>query len=396
MPGQSLTQIIGGPCLITYRGGTFRSKGDVTLDLKLRTFAVETAILSQVDERVSDHPATIKFVPDGEWSSLQVLFPYASVPFGDLITPQRSFGTIVSNAINSPNHNLIAGDAVYVNAYGGTITNGLSAGVLYYVHPVSADAFTIHTTYANAVAGTNPITVSSGTGTTRAVVNNPLTIQGLDGKLTTFFNAAVAQMPSIEASAVRTLLGEVTFEAFLVDGQDWSGTNSLYSVVNNPWPGDPSFNPANILTGEIYAVWGASTPWNLFTSKTGFRVDFQMQLEPYVVDNVGTISRRYSGLVVTAKAIPIGIDVSDLATALYLQGASAGRGRSLSNNSANLNISASANNFGVKLFNAALRGGPSIWSNRIDRVGELEWVATRSYNAGVPQPLFYVGTTSVS
>lgn len=396
MPGQSVAELIGGPCIITHRGGTFRSKGDITLDLAIETFNVETSLLGKVDERFREHPIKIHFVPDGEWTNLGVLWPYANTFFGDYVTPQRTVFSITANAIFSPSHNLIAGDAVVPNAYGGSIVTGLTAGVLYYVHPISADAFTIHLTYAAGVAGTSPIAITLGTGTTRLVVNNPLTIQTQAGQLITFLNAAVVQMPEIIASTVNTAVGEVTFEAFLADGQDWSGTNSLYTQVNNPWPGDPSFNPANIITGEITAAWGASAPWNLFTTKTGWRISFGMTLTPVEVDNVGIVTRRYSGLDVTARAIPLGIQEADLQNALVLQGVGAGRGKSLASIGTDLKLSAVANNFGVRIYSAAMKGGPEIFSNKLDRVGELTWIATRTFNGGVPNPLFYVGAQAVS
>jgi hypothetical protein len=381
---------------MTYRGGTFRSKGDVTISLALETFPIETSALGQVDERVREHPVRINFIPDGEWSSLSVLWPYANTAFGTYITPQYQVVSIAGNQINAPGSYVISGDAVYAAAYGGTITTGLSAGTLYYIHYISPDAFTIHLTYAAAVAGTSPISISMGTGITRLVVNNPLTIQTQAGVLITYLNVAVSQMPEIIGSAVSTAVGEVTFEAFLSDGQDWSGTNSLYTQVNNPWPGDPSFNPANILTGEISAVWGALAPWNLFSTKNGWRISFAMSLTPVEVDSVGLVTRRLSNLVVTARATPLGIQESDLQNALYLQGTNSSRGRSLSTYGANLNLSAVAGNLGVKLYNAAIKGGPELFSNKVDRVGEVTWVATRTYNAGVPQPLFYVGSQAVS
>ena len=307
MPGQTVTQLIGGPCLMTYRGGTFRSKGDVTVSLALETFPIDTSALGQVDERTREHPVRIGFVPDGEWSSLSVLWPYANTQFGTYITPQYTVVSISGNQIYAPGSYVISGDAVYAAAYGGTIVSGLSSNTLYYLHYISPDAFTIHATYAAAVAGTSPISISMGTGTTRLVVNNPLTIQTQAGQLITYLNVAVVQMPEIIGSAVATAVGEVTFEAFLADGQDWSGTNSLYTQVANPWPGDPSFNPANILTGEITAVWGALAPWNSFSTKNGWRISFGMTLTPVEVDSVGLVTRRLSNLVVTARAIPLGI-----------------------------------------------------------------------------------------
>jgi hypothetical protein len=394
MPGQSVTQIIGGPAIITYRGATLRSKGDITLETQLETFAVNTSLLEQVDERVSQHPITIRFVPDGEWSNLGVLFPYQNTFFGDFVTPVRTLGSITDSAASAPNHNLTSGDAVVPRVYGGTIMTGLTAGVTYYVYAVSPDALKFMVARADAVAGTNAIAISAGTGITKIAVNNPLTIQTVAGRLLTFYNCAVTQMPGIVGSSVQTLLDEVTFEAFLADQQDWVDSNSLFQDEASPWPGDTSFDPDNILTAPIVAVWGGTAPWNSISTKNGWRVNFEMTLEPIEVDNVGLVTRRFSGLVVTARAIPVGITESDLMTAIKLQGSGAARGRSLGATGTNLDLSASG--FFLRLYQAALRGGPQMFSSRTDRVGELTWVATRSFSSGIAYPLFYVGTSTLT
>ncbi len=393
--GQRLNQIIGGPCLITYRGATVRSKGDVTLGQNLSTFAIETGILGQVDERTDEAETTISFVPDGEWSNLSVLYPYASIAFGDLITPVRTIGNIAGSIANVPMNNLLSGDAVYPNVFGGgTITVGLTADTLYYIHVVSPDAITFHTNRADAVAGTNPISISNGTGETKIVVNNPLTIQTEAGRLLTFANVAITKMPDINASTVQTLMEEVVFESFLKNGADWSTSGSRYTDVANPWPGD-SFTPANILTQPVTAAWGASAPWDSFNTKTGFRIGFAMSLEPYVVDSVGLLSRRLSNLVVTARATPIGITEAQLASVLMTQGTNAARGRSLGLYGNNLNLSASG--FYARLYQAALKGSaPQMFSLKVDRTGELTWVATRTFSNGQPNNLFYVGSSSLT
>lgn len=395
MCAQRLTQIIGGPALVTYRGATVRSKGDITLNQKLTTFPIETGILAQVDERVNEAEVTVHFVPDGEWSNLSVLFPYSTLAFGELITPVRAIGNIAGNVANVPSHPFLSGDAIYADVYGnGTITVGLAADVLYYVHSVSPDAISFHTNRADAVAGTNPIAVSNGTGNTSIVVNNPLTIQTESGRLLTFFNCAVAKQPNIVASTVATLLEEVVFESFLRNGADWNSATARYSDVSNPWPGD-SFNPANILTQPVVANWGNAAPWASFNTKLGFKIDFAMTLDPYVVDSVGLLSRRFSALVVTAKATPIGITEAQLAEQLRIQGTGAARGRSLSTYGQDLNLSGTG--FYARLYNAALKAdAPQMFSLKQDRTGELTWVATRTFSNGQPNPLFYVGSSTLT
>ena len=398
MPGQSVTSIIGGPCLLTYRGATFRSKGDVRLNQELTTFPILTSLYGQVDERVSEEPLVLSFEPDGEWSNLGVLWPYAATPFGTYITPQLPFGAIAASQVNIGNTAFLQnGDAVVCQVQGaGSITNGLVAGQTYYLHIASASNISLHNTFANAVAGVNPVAISAGTGVTVAVVNNPLTIQSVDGYLWTFLNAAVTKMPNLRLSTVQTAVGGIEFNAYLADGKDWSATSALYTIAQNPWPGDTGFSAASIITGEIQAVWGNTAPWNLFDTKSGWSVDFAMELQRVEVDNVGLVTHRLSNLVVTAKATPLGVNITDVATALLQQGAGAYRGRSLQASGNNLLLSATANNLGCKLFTAALKGGPALWSNKLDRIGELTWVATRTFGSSGPNPLFSIGNTQVT
>ena len=401
MPGQSVAQIIGGPCLLTYRGATFRSKGDVRVAASLDVFPVETSLYGQVDVRARERSLKLSFVPDGEWSNLGVLWPYAATPFGTFITPQLLFGAINSNQINiGSTGTVLSGDAFVAQVLGnsGTITNGLVAGTTYYLHVISATNISVHSTYANAVAGVNPLTISAGSGTTQAVVNNPLTIQTLDGDLWTFLNCAVTKMPGLKLSTVSTAMKDVEFEAFAVDGTDWSGVNSLYTYASNPWPGDTGFNPANILVGEIQAVWrGYAAPWALFDTKDGWDVSFDMSLQAVSVDNVGILTRRLSNLVVRATATPVGVKPSDVVTALRMQGANSARGMSLAAAGGDLLLSATANNLGCKLFNAAMDAGEAgIYSNRLDRVGPITWLATRLFSGTGPNPLFSIGNASVT
>jgi hypothetical protein len=393
MPGISVPTILGGPALVSFRGATFYSKGDILLEVALQTFPIEVDAYRQVDERVRRMPVRCRFTPAGEWEALSVLYPYANLMLGDLITPVRTMGVIISNVVTLLGHKLQSGDAVYVvNTTGGALPTGLSASTLYYIYSYSGDAVTFHTNHADALVGTNPIACSGGTGTNRLVVNNPLTIQTFAGKLLTFPNAAVTKMPEIIGSAIETLLGEVEFDAFLVDAQMPSGTASLYTLVDSPYLGDTSFVPANVLTQPIVLDWGAVAPWNAFQTKSGIRVDAAITLEDVDIDSLGTVTKRFAGLVVTARGQPVGISEKDVLDKLMLQGAGAAIGRSLTATSDNLNLSATG--FYVRLYGAALRGGPLQFSSRNDRVGELTWVATRTFTGGVPNPLFAVFATN--
>lgn len=392
MSGQSVTKIIGGPALVTFRGASFFSKGDIALELTRETFPIETDAFRQVDERVRRQPISVSFTPVGEWENLSVLYAYAGVNLGDYVTPTRAIGVIVSNTATCYNHHLLDGDAVYVTNSGGALPSGLSAATLYYVHGASSDAITFHTNRADAILGTNVMTISGGTGTNRLVVNNPLTIQTFGGKLLTFPNAAVTRMPGIIGSATQTLLEEVQFEAYLKDGAQPSDTGSYYSITDNPYAGDSTFDPASILTQPITLAWGAVSPWDNFGTKNGVRIAFDLTLEDVDIDGLGTLTKRIGGLMVTARAQPVGISEEDLMTKMGIQGVGAAIGKSLGSGSDDLVLTATG--FYAKLTAAALRGGPQAFSSRNDRIGELTWVATRTFTNGLANPLFVVGTST--
>jgi hypothetical protein len=80
------SSIIRGPALITYRGATFWSQGDIDLNFNIETFSVETSALGKVDERDKDVLPQISFTPVGEWESLEVLYPYFSNQDGAILT----------------------------------------------------------------------------------------------------------------------------------------------------------------------------------------------------------------------------------------------------------------------------------------------------------------------
>lgn len=387
--------IIGGPALVQYRGATVYSKNDIVLDPTIEAFAVVVDRYQEVDQRVLNQPLKIRFTPAGEWEALGVLYPYAGMALGELITPVRTFGTVTTGTDNVQilGHGLITGDVIRASS-SGTLPAGLSSATAYYIRAVDADNIKFYDTYAHAVAGggTGLIDITDvGTGTHKLVVNNPLTITSFSGKQYTFFNAAVTKMPDINVSAVNTLLEEIEFEAFLQEGANWGDANSLFSLADVAVPVDTTFDPANILTQPATIAWGA-TPWDSLPTKSGVKISFALELTAVETDTDGVLTRRLSGITVGATAQPLGINEADLMAKLLLQGSGAKRGRSLSGS--DLNISATS--FYVRLYGAALMGGPQSFGTKTDRIGNLSWKATRTFVSGVPNPLFFVGASAPS
>jgi hypothetical protein len=397
MPVNTST-ILGGPALVQFRGATFYSKGNITLASSKETFNIDTDRFGKVDERVSDESLIVEFEPAGEFENLSVLWPFAATLLGSLVSPQALLVSAINlgtEQLTIPTGNgLVTADDVLVHVETGGVlpaaTPALTQTTRYFVRVIDATTVQLHPTAADATNNTNAINFTgSGTGAFYLDRDWPLVIHTYAGIKLTLYNAAVVQMPALRLSAVQTLIGAVRFEAFLRNGTDWNNAAARW-VIAAAALSDTSFNPVNILTQPYTAAWGAVAPWDSFQTKEGWEVGFNLGLAPVMTDALGVVTRRLTGLDVTARATPAGIDESQLFTKLLLQDAGAVRGRSLSGDSLNL----SATGVYVRLYGAALKTAAENFSSGLERMGQLEWFATRTFAAGVPNPLFFVGTAA--
>lgn len=397
MPINNAT-ILGGPALVQFRGASFYSKGNILLTNAKGTFPVETDRFGKVDERVSNEDLKVSFEPAGEFENLAVLWPYGATVLGALIAPASQAVVSIDTAtdiITLTGHGYTTEDQICVHmSTGGTLpaaTPTLTTVLQLFVRNVSANTVTLHDTAAHATANTNLVNFSdSGTGTLYLDKDFPLVIWTFSGVKLTLYNAAVTKMPSMNLSAVKTIIGGVEFSAFTRNGYAITTAASKWAIANAALS-DTTFAPASVLTQAYTAAWG-SAPWDSFQTKDGFVVDFNLGLRAVETDADGVRTMQLTSLDVTAKATPAGIDESQLLTKLLLQDTGSGRGRSLSGD--NLLLSGAGANVFVQLYGAALKQSNMNFSSGLERMGELTWFATRTFSAGVPNPLFYVGAVT--
>ncbi len=396
----NVAKIIGGPALAFYRGATFYTKGDIQVDEEIVPFNVPTSRYGEeTDKRVDQRNVTVRFTPAGELEALSRLYPYRTLDIGALITPQRIPVEAIDtddDTLTCTGHGLADGDLVLVEmSIGGTLptlgAGSLSETTKYYVSAEDEDTLKLYASYADAIAGTSALNfTSAGSGTMYVDRDHPLTIWGFDGEKHVFHNAAVIQQPDIIGSAVATLFGEVQFGAFVRNGFDPTDENSIETIGFEELT-DTSFDPDAILTVPFTAAWGSAAPWSSFEAKEGWRFRFPVRLEPRGNDRMGNRTMRLVSASALATAIPDGIDSAQLATKLRLQGTGAHRGARLVGGD-DLNVYGPDDEPYIRIYGARLRTGPRMFGAAVDRVGECEWYAARSFSAGVANPLFYVGS----
>ncbi|HTJ77941.1 MAG TPA: hypothetical protein VL357_03020 [Rariglobus sp.] len=382
---------IAGPALIMTRGKTFYSKGNVTVTQKIETFNVESARDGVIQERESNLSMEVKFTPVGRLDALSILWPYALAALGSLIHHAKTLGSIdtATDIVTLTAHGFRDGAPVRLASFG-VLPAGTSAATLYYLKKLSADTFTLHPTAADAAAGTNTVDITdAGTGTHRIIEQEPLVVQSFDGDIYTFHNSTLPAMPDLMASAIQTVIGDVTFECFRKFSTAPTDAAALYTKTTGAVT-DTSFNPADIITQAYDFSWGSTAPWAAMSTKAGIKCSFPLTTDPVMDDTGGICSRRITQLAATLTARPLNIGADDIFAKLGLQGSGAGRGRSLSGTDV---LKVSGTGLYVSLYGAFLKNPPVNFDAKEDRAGELTWTASRTYTTGAANPLWAVGAT---
>jgi hypothetical protein len=214
------------------------------------------------------------------------------------------------------------------------------------------------------------------------------TINGRDGRQIVVHAAAVTKMPAIRLGVTQTMIGSMTITGLVKNNTDPTNAAAYYTESAVDYPGDAGFAVSDILTKAYSAAWGASSPWNSFTSESGFTVDFNLGLAPQKVDGIGTVDMTFQSLEVNAKCIPVGPTAADI---LSKVAGTAGLGASIAT-ADNLNISATG--VYVRLYKAALADSGLLFGNTAKRIKGSEFIATRGITSGTADPLFHVGTSA--
>lgn len=204
----------------------------------------------------------------------------------------------------------------------------------------------------------------------------PLLIHAMDGTQLTFANVAVTGMPELTLSPAATAIGEATFTALIKDNTERSTVGSMYSIgaVAN-WSED--FDDCDIICVPYAGVWGSQ---NLPT-KEGWRVAFEVETEPVVVDGVGTVDLLLKGVTATATCTPLGWSAQDLLEAVRPEGLALG---SSLRQSKDLVITGAPGGYICTLYDTVVVEGSANYHPTDPRVGEVAFVSSRNLSGTAP------------
>lgn len=198
--------------------------------------------------------------------------------------------------------------------------------------------------------------------------DKPLSIHGVDGAKLDFVSAALTKMPGLTLSPKGTAFGEAGFTALIGDNKERSAAGSFYTTASAAWSG--AFSDAAIIAVPYSGVWGDTA----IHTEEGWKIDLEAQIEPIVVDGIGTVDYELTGVTARATCRPVDMTAASLAAALRPEGLNLGTSL---RQSKNLVITGLAGGLVVTLYDAVMTAAPAVWGATASRAGEITFEASR-------------------
>lgn len=219
--------------------------------------------------------------------------------------------------------------------------------------------------------------------------DTPTVIHDSNAHTCTIQASAVTKMPSLLLSASATMIGQVTITGVRKSGVAWSSADSLVTYVASGGVfTDAAFLPAEIKVQNYSAVWAGVTGLTTIQTETGWTVDFETDISFIKTDEIGTVKGILNSVAAMAKCTPLALVGADVTNALDIQSATSARGKSHNASYAGANgdltITGADGSTIITLNKCGIVTAGFKFGKAVVRDGELGFVATRSFVAGVP------------
>jgi len=331
IPTPDRTSLVRGPSLNTLSNGTtavkFYAKEDFNINVALETMDIMTSPHGKVDERIIGATAEATITPEGRWTT------------------------------------------AFLGDFSGAATPGVPA------------APGIYAGFTNIIRGTSLLNWAASAADATFVAS------GSDGEVHTLISAAITKLPDIFLSAKKTALGSMTVKGYRGKGMGFATASSLYTTGTGGSVTDSTFTVASIPTQPYVGVWGSVTGFTALDTVDGWTISFNLSTKEIEVDSQGKIDVVFDKPEVMAKCQPVGPTSANILAAIALQNGIV-RGASLQARSHDLVITGADGATVVTVKDAALKtAGYQFGADKL-RVGEVGFVATRLFTAGVQGPLF--------
>jgi len=217
----------------------------------------------------------------------------------------------------------------------------------------------------------------------------PTIIHDSNSHLHTIIASAITQMPNLRLGPTDSMIGPATITGIRGNNLGWADANSLYTAAAvGGTLTDAGFAGALIKTQVYTGAWGAVPGFGAIKTQEGWDVEFETGVQFIKIDEIGTVKAILTNVGVMARCKPVaGPTHQQILDAMNVQLAAANRGRSFNAGGADLVITGADAATSVTIKAAGLKTAGFRFGTTVIREGELAWVGTRNFAAGVPAAL---------
>lgn len=213
-------------------------------------------------------------------------------------------------------------------------------------------------------------------------------IHDSNSHLHTIIASAVTKMPNIRLAANATMVGEVEIAGVRSNNTGWATSSTVYTAATSGGTlTDTGFANSLIKVQNYSAAWGSLTGFTTIQTEDGWNIEFDVGLQWIKTDEIGSVTAKLVSVGVMARCVPLNISQTNIDTQLRIQATGGARGRSYAADGADLVITGADTTTVVTIKGAALKTAGYRFGARTLRDGEMAWVATRGFSAGVAQAL---------
>jgi len=228
-------------------------------------------------------------------------------------------------------------------------------------------------------------TMETGASIFGASADVPLVFYGRDGKSRTFHASAPTAF-GLSGKMGEPLLNQLTFTAIIKNGGVPGAANAYYTEATATYPGDTNFSRVACITPALVGSWGAS-PFDVMHFTEGLDIAFALDLQPDMVDGIGTVDMKFQDCIINARGIPVGFSLTELYTAADFDTALGAQ--------ANYNdLILSGTGFHFTAYGAQLEDPNTGFSSTRLIPGQALWTTNRNVIDGERMPIFRLDTAS--
>jgi hypothetical protein len=218
----------------------------------------------------------------------------------------------------------------------------------------------------------------------------PLVILARNGDQITYNNAQITKMANLYLGVDSDLFA-ADVEITCIIGNSAGTTmfapetaNAYYTTAVGQAYADGPFAKTNYKRVRFVGAWGALGGFTAIIPQKGFQISWELDARPLVCDGLGTVDFTIGENLLqgTCKCIPIQPTMAQLEAQCADQGVQLGS--LLSNNVADLTLTGNGGAPVVVLKNAGITEHGYAFGIEPLRIGEVTWMTTRGFAAGVP------------